>query len=320
MYGTFGFYGFYGASSADYKSQIATAKAKIKDLRKKVWKEKILTYARKQAELAVKAAVNNLRILESKYRKAKRDEVKAKAKAKKKGGAAAPAAAATTLTPEMIAAISALIAQLTAAGVDADAAEEQAKATILPLNLRRTIPRGFFRGVRRAGPRPATDNAYGPSSMRPPALPPTVPRFFRPAPGEYPGPTRTLDPFIPGRGIDPFVPGRGINPFVPGRGIDPYVGGTGLIPQSGAFTFPPGNLTDEDPDILDELDETYEGIVDTVKEYAAKPWVMGLALIGAIMYGPKLLRKAKSLLKANPRRRRRVKRNRMKHNRRRRSR
>lgn len=196
----------------------------------------------------------------------------------------------------VIAKVQAAIQQKIAAGADPDAAEEEAKRTLLPPGLIASFPRGFFRGVRRAGPRPA--------------LPETQIRHFRPMPGELPGPTRDIDPRVFARDIDPRVFARGIDPNPLVRGIDPIVGGTGLIPQAGAFTFPPGNLTDIDPDVLDD---SYEGILDTVKDYAGKPWVMGLALIGAVVYGPKLLRKAKSALKMNPRRRRR------KHNRRRRS-
>lgn len=195
------------------------------------------------------------------------------------------------LTAAQIAMIQRMIQQATAQGADADAAEEDAKARVLPPHLLRAVPRGFFRGVRRAGPRPA--------------LPTTQMKFFNPMPGELPGPTRDIDPVLQQRSIDPLAPARDIDPMPLVRDIDPMVGGTTLVPQNGAFTFPPGNLTDVDPDTLtDGLD----GIVDTVKEYAAKPWVMGLALVGALVYGPKLLRKAKGMLKSNPRRR--VRRNR----------
>ena len=184
-----------------------------------------------------------------------------------------------------------MIQQATAQGRDADEAEEEAKRRVLPPHLIRAVPRGFFRGVRRRGPRPA--------------LPTTQMRYFNPMPGELPGPTRDIDPVLQQRDLDPVLQQRGIDPDPMVRGIDPTVGGTPLIPQSGAFTFPPGNLTDTDPDVLtDGLD----GIVDTVKEYAAKPWVMGLALLGAVLYGPKLLRKLKGGTKKNPRRR--VRRNR----------
>jgi hypothetical protein len=192
-----------------------------------------------------------------------------------------------SLTAAQIAMIQRMIQQATAQGADADAAEEDAKARVLPPHLLQAVPRGFFRGVRRAGPRPA--------------LPATQMKFFTPMPGELPGPTRDLDPVLSQRDIDPRAPARSIDPMPMVRDIDPVVTGTRLIPQDGAFTFPPGNISDVDPDVLtDGLD----GIVDTVKEYAAKPWVMGLALVGALVYGPKLLRKVKGGLKSNPRRRR----------------
>jgi len=226
-------------------------------------------------------------LMESRYLKALELALKA---AKKKGGRKIirprDVARSGSLTPAQTAAIQAMIQQATAQGVDADEAEEAAKARVLPLNLRQSVPRGFFRGVRRRGPRPA--------------LPATQMRYFNPMPGELPGPTRGLDPVLQQRDLDPVLQQRGIDPDPMVRGIDPTVGGTMLIPQNGAFTFPPGNLTDVDPDVLtDGLD----GIVDTVKEYAAKPWVMGLALLGAVLYGPKLLSKLKGGTKKNPRRR-----------------
>lgn len=195
------------------------------------------------------------------------------------------------LTPQQIAMIQALIRQMTAQGADADQAEEAAKRRVLPPQLLMAIPRGYFRGVRRAGPRPA--------------LPPTQQQSYAPMPGELPGPTRDIDPTVQQRPIDPMVQARPVDPVPQVRPIDPNVGGAALVAQAGSFTFPPGNVSDVDPDTLsDGLD----GIVDTVKEYAAKPWVLGLVALGAVLYGPKLLAKAKGMMKKNPRRR--VRRNR----------
>jgi hypothetical protein len=196
------------------------------------------------------------------------------------------------LTAAQVAAIQAMIQRMIAAGADADQAEEAAKARVLPPHLLRAVPRGFFRGVRRAGPRPA-------------GLPTFVEPSYSPMPGELPGPTRDLDPIIRTRDIDPIVRARSIDPDPRVRSLDPVGNNVpllpGLGPQAGSFTFPPGNITDEDPDTMDD---GLDGIVDTVKEYASKPWVMGLAAIGAVLYGPKLLRSLKGGTKKNPRRRR----------------
>jgi hypothetical protein len=202
------------------------------------------------------------------------------------------------LTAAQVAAIQAMIQQMTASGADADQAEEAAKVRVLPPHLLRAVPRGFFRGVRRAGPRPALPTFREPS--------------YAPMPGELPGPTRDIDPLIRTRGIDPIVRDRSIDPMPLVRSIDPAANNIpllpGLGPQAGSFTFPPGNISDVDPDTIQDV-EGLSGVLDTVKEYAAKPWVMGLALLGAVVYGPKLLRKVKGGMKKNPR-----------HNRRRRSR
>jgi len=306
FYGDFGAYGFYGAASDSYRGQIESQKKKIADLRKKVWKEVVFSYGRKQAELAVQKAVVDLRSLESKYRKAKRDEAKYKRDAAKKTKTKAPAAPAASgaLTAAQTAAIQALIQQMTAAGTDADAAEEAAKLRILPPQLIRAIPRGFFRGVRRAGPRPA------PPAQ--PSLPQFSPPSYAPMPGELPGPTRSLDPRIHTRPIDPRIFTRSIDPDPRVRGLDPSGNNMpllpGLGPQAGSFTFAPGNIADAEE--MEEMEGGLDGIVDTVKAYAAKPWVMGLALLGAVLYGPKLLRSLKGGAKKNPRRNRKAKANR----------
>lgn len=197
------------------------------------------------------------------------------------------------LTPAQVAAIQAMIRRMTAAGADADQAEEAAKARVLPPHLLQAVPRGYFRGVRRAGPRPA-------------GLPQFVAPAYAPMPGELPGPTRDIDPLVRTRDIDPIVHARSIDPDPRVRPIDPVVNAMpllpGLGPQAGSFTFPPGNISDVDPDTIQDV-EGLDGILDTVKEYAAKPWVMGLALLGAVVYGPTLLSKAKGMLKKNPRRR-----------------
>jgi len=206
------------------------------------------------------------------------------------------------LTADQVAAIQAMIQRMTASGADADEAEEAAKARVLPPHLLRAVPRGFFRGVRRAGPRPA-------------ALPMFREPSYAPMPGELPEPTRDIDPLIRTRSIDPIVRDRSIDPMPMVRSIDPAANNIpllpGLGPQAGSFTFPPGNLTDVDPDTIMDV-EGLSGVLDTVKEYAAKPWVMGLALLGAVVYGPTLLRKVKGGMKKNPRhnRRRRSRRNR----------
>jgi hypothetical protein len=289
----FGMYGFYGDAVSDLKGQVKAQQQKIKDARKAARKAKIFTAARRQAELAVRKAIIDLRLLRSKLRQAEREARKAK-----KGGKAAPAAtpavstAGGTLTKEHIAAITALIQQLTAQGADADAAEEEAKARVLPPALLAAVPRGFFRGVRRAGPRPV--------------LPPFRPPVYRPMPGELPGPTRDIDPRVFQRDIDPRVFARPVDPRVRQRPIDPFTPTMPLIPQAGSFTFPPGNLSLTDPSLAAEVEadegDDMSGIVDTVKEYAAKPWFLALAGIGALMY----FRRGKkgATPKSNPRRRR----------------
>jgi hypothetical protein len=291
MYGAFG---FYGDAVSDLAGKVKAKRDQIKEARKAVWKTKILTNARRLAELKVRGLTVELRTLQAQLAKAKRDA----RRAKRKGGAAAaaPAAAApssATLTPQQIAAVQALIQQMTAQGADADAAEEEAKRRVLPPALLAAVPRGFFRGVRRAGPRPA--------------LPLTQPRFYRPMPGEFPGPTRPLDPFVAQRDIDPRVFARPIDPIPRVRSVDPFVPSVPLIPQAGAFTFPPGNLSDTDPSLAAEVEadegEDMNGIVDTVKEYAAKPWFLALAGIGALMY-LRRRKKSSASVKSNPRRRR----------------
>ena len=218
----------------------------------------------------------------------------------KAGKSTAVVAQSGALTAAQVAAIQALIQRMTAAGADADQAEEAAKSRVLPPHLLRAIPRGFFRGVRRAGPRPA--------------LPTFAPPAYAPMPGELPGPTRDIDPLVRQRDIDPVVQARSIDPMPMVRSIDPIPNTTpllpGLGPQAGSFTFPPGNISDVDPDTIQDV-EGLDGIFDTVKEYATKPWVLGLAALGAVFYGPKLLRSLKGA-KKNPRhnRRRRHRRNR----------
>jgi hypothetical protein len=276
------------ASVDALEKAIKAKKAKIKKMKAARKKMGFFAPRRRMATAAIIAETRFLRALEAALKTAK-----AGAKARKvtpKTGAAIPTGAA--LTAAQIAAIQRMIQQATAQGADADDAEEEAKRRVLPPHLLRAVPRGFFRGVRRAGPRPA--------------LPTTQPRFYSPMPGELPGPTRDIDPVLQQRGIDPLAPARDIDPMPLVRGIDPVVGGTTLIPQSGSFTVPPGNLTDVDPDTIMDV-EGLDGIVDTVKEYAAKPWVLGLAAVGAFLY----FRKSKSA-KKNPRhnRRRRARRNR----------
>jgi hypothetical protein len=202
------------------------------------------------------------------------------------------------LSPQQVAMIQALIRQMTAQGADADQAEEAAKRRVLPPQLLMAIPRGYFRGVRRAGPRPA--------------LPPTQQMTYTPMPGELPGPTRDIDPTLQQRSIDPMVQARPIDPMPQVRSIDPVPHNVPLVPQAGSFTFPPGNISDVDPDTIQDV-EGLDGIVDTVKEYATKPWVLGLAALGAVFYGPKLLAMFKGKgAKKNPRhnRRRRARRSR----------
>ena len=274
------------ASVTALEKAIKAKKAKIAKMKAARKKMGFFSPRRRFATQQILAEIRFVRAMESALKAAK-----AAAKAGKiVGTKAIPTGAA--LTTAQIAAIQAMIKQATAQGADADEAEEDAKRRVLPPHLLRAVPRGFFRGVRRAGPRPA--------------LPTTQPRFYSPMPGELPGPTRSIDPEIVQRDIDPLVRARSIDPDPMVRGIDPIVGGTHLIPQAGAFTFPPGNLTDVDPDTIVDV-EGLSGIVDTVKEYAQKPWVLGLAAVGAFLY----FRKGKSA-KKNPRhnRRRRARRNR----------
>jgi len=270
---------------AALEKAIKAKKAKIAKMKADRKKMGFFNPRRRVATAAILLEIRTLRAMELALKAAKSGRKVIRPRDVVGGGA---------LTPAQVAAIQAMIARMTAAGADADQAEEAAKVRILPPHLLRAVPRGFFRGVRRAGPRPA--------------LPTTQPQFYTPMPGELPGPTRDLDPVLRQRSIDPLAPARDIDPMPLVRSLDPMVGGTTLVPQAGAFTFPPGNLTDVDPDTIQDV-EGLDGIVDTVKEYAAKPWVMGLALLGAVVYGPTLLRKFKGGMKKNPR-----------HNRRRRSR
>lgn len=294
MYGYFGdldFYGDFGAASDSYKTKIDAQKAKIKKLREKAGKEVVFTYGRKQAELAVRAAVVVLRTLESKYRKAKRDEAQGKGKGKGKGGAAS--SGDSGLTQEQIDQITALVKQLIDAGVDADAAEEQVKARVLPAKARFKYPRGFFRPVLdRRGPRPA--------------LPPRIPPVYRPMPGEFSFNGRPIDPRPFTRVINPRLTGRNLGPFPPGRNIDPMVPqiplllGTGA--QAGSFTFAPGNISDTDPSLDAEIEDDLSGGFDLS---ASNPWVLGGLALAAIYLAPKLFRKGKATtVKSNPRRRR----------------
>ena len=247
--------------------------AKMKDARKKM---PFFSPRRRLATAAILAETRWLRVLEAALKGAKAGRTVIRP--------------SNVLTAAQIAAIQAMIQRMTAAGADAEQAEEAAKARVLPPTLLAAVPRGFFRGVRRAGPRPALPTFREPS--------------YAPMPGELPGPTRDLDPVLRQRDIDPVAPARSIDPDPRVRSIDPIVNAVplraGLGPQAGSFTFPPGNISDVDPDTMDD---GLDGIVDTVKEYAAKPWVMGLALLGAVVYGPKLLSKAKGMMKKNPRRR-----------------
>lgn len=285
MYGYFDDLGYYGDAVSDLKSKIKEQRVKIRDLRKAARKTKILTNARRLAELKVRGALVDLRALQAQLRKAQRDALFAKKGKKPAPAAAAPAAApAGGLTQAQIDQIKAMVKQLTDAGVDADAAEEQVKARVLPPGLRRAFPRRFFRPFDRRGPR---------------SIDPVVQQ-------------RSIDPRLLQRSIDPRIPQVGIDPFVPQVGIDPRVGGRELNIASGAFQFPPGNLADEAELEEMESDVDLSGVLDTVKAYAMKPWVLGLAAIGAVVYGPKLLRKLKGggKLKSNPKRRRKSRRSR----------
>lgn len=276
------------ASVAALEKAIKAKKAKIAKMKAARKKMGFFSPRRRFATSQILAETRFLRAMEAALKAAK-----AGAKARKAaGGRAAPIPTGAALTAAQIAAVQAMIKQATAQGADADDAEEEAKRRVLPPHLLRAVPRGFFRGVRRAGPRPA--------------LPTTQPRFYSPMPGELPGPTRDIDPVLQQRDIDPVVQARPIDPVPLVRAIDPVVGGTHLIPQAGSFTFPPGNISDVDPDTIIDV-EGLDGIVDTVKEYAQKPWVLGLAALGAVLY----FRKSKSA-KKNPRhnRRRRARRNR----------
>ena len=279
MYGAFGFYGDFGAASSDdYKAKVKAQKKKIADLRKKVWKEKIFTYGRKQAELAVKKAVIDLRALESKYRKAKRDEAKGKSKAPAKASTKASTPASTA---DLEALVRQLIEQMKAQGIDEDTAEEAAKERVLPQALRARFPRGYFRGLVRRGPRPAL----------PHSIDPVVPG-------------RSIDPFVPGRSIDPRIQQFSVDPRITQRSLDPFVPSTELNIQSGAFMFPPGNLTDDEDFDSEEMD--LAGMVDTVKAYAQKPLVLAGIGLAALIFGQRFLRKSKAKgYKTNPARRRR---------------
>jgi hypothetical protein len=166
------------------------------------------------------------------------------------------------------------------AGQDADAAEEQAKAEVLLPEARRAYPRGFFRPFARRGPRPARS---------------IDPRIAQ----------RSIDPVISQHSIDPRIFQTSVDPMIPQVSIDPSVPTVSLNASSGAFQFPPANIGPEDEDDYD-----LAGILDTVKGYAQKPLVMGAAAIAAILYGPKLLRAAKGMLKGKSRKSRKSRRRR----------
>jgi hypothetical protein len=85
----------------------------------------------------------------------------------------------------------------------------------------------------------------------------------------------------------------------------PLIPGTGA--QAGSFTFAPGNISDEDPSLDTEIEDDLSGGFDFS---ARNPWVLGGLALAAIYLAPKLLGKGKGTVKANPRRRRKNRRNR----------
>jgi hypothetical protein len=248
MYGYFGDLGFYGDAVSDLKGKIADKRAQIKAARKAVWKTKIFTNARRLAELKVRGLTIELRTLQAQLNKARRDAAVAKRKGVAPAKSAAAAAPATALSQAQIDQIKAMIKQLTDAGVDADAAEEQVTARVLPPGLRRAFPRRFFSPFDRRGPRP---------------IDPVVMQ-------------RPIDPRILQRSIDPRIRQFSIDPRIPQIGIDPRQGGLELNVASGAFQFPPANIADEAELAEMESDADLAGVLDTIKEYAMKPWVLAL--------------------------------------------
>lgn len=284
MYGTFG---AYGDAVSDLQGQIKAAQGKVKALTRKLWKLPLFSRERRLTEIAANKAVLDLRALRVRLSQAKRSVPAA---------AAESAATASGLSAAQQAEIEKLVADAMAQGVDADTAEDAAKARVLPPRLRRAFPRGYFRRVRRAGPRPV--------------LPPTVSPTFRPMPGEFAPPTRDIDPRIMQRSIDPRFVARNLGPFPPGHSIDPVIPQVGLVPglgpQAGSFTFPPGNLTTVDPDSLEDAE--LSGGFDLS---ASNPWVLGGLAVAALYVVPKLFKGKKGgAVKTNPRRRRKHRRNR----------
>lgn len=191
-----------------------------------------------------------------------------------------PAQQASGLTPEQLAEVKQVIAELQARGVSEDQAEEQAKARVLPPHLVRAYPPGYFRGVRRAGPRP---------------VPYTAP-VYRPVPGEF-APAVSIDPMPRGRGIDPRPPGMPVDPIVAARPIDPFVRGVTLPTVGGAFTFPPGNIADAAKMTVDAAKAEEDGEKDTealdgVTEGGGElPWAWIAGGAAALFLLPKLLGK-----------------------------
>lgn len=304
----FGFFGdFGGDADVEYvKDLIEKKKAERRGYLKKMWTSKIFTKERRSYEIKANQARLELKALYKKLRLAKRGEYTkpstsstattttlpglpfAVPTAPKTSGATMPG-----LTAAQRAKIEQIIADMLAKGADADTAEETAKAKVLPPHLVRAYPRGFFRGVRRAGPRPV--------------LPPTVPLAYRPMPGEFAPPSRDIDPLVIQRSIDPRFVARNLGPFPPGMSIDPMVPQVGLVPEQGKFTVPTSEEADMDTDAEEsELSGGFD-----LKSMAANPLVLGGLALAALFVVPKLLGGKKSAsVKSNPRRHRKHRKNR----------
>lgn len=167
--------------------------------------------------------------------------------------------------------------------------ETQVKKILRVPSLRRAYP------LPRRGPRPA--------------LPPfSLPRYS-PMPGQFPGPTRDIDPLVYQRPIDPRFAARDLGPFPPARSVNPVIPQVGLIPglgpQSDSFTVPPGNISDTSVDTLETAAEDAE-LSGGFDLSASNPWVLGGLALAALYVVPKLFKGKKAgAVKTNPRRRRR---------------
>ncbi len=299
MYGDLGFYGAAPAKGAGKKEK--ALRARLKSLQAKLRKAQANLV--KTADFGKRARIN-ANIL--KFRK-QIAQVQAQLVAirtrrafrgSRAGGVAAAAGSSAVVQRGILSAdeealIKQLIEALKARGVDEDVAEEVAKEKVLPPQKRGFFAPGFFRGIRRAGPRPV--------------LPQTRQQYFAPVPGTLPMPTRSIDPTLQQMSIDPRIAQHDIDPFIQQRSIDPQIYQQSLVPQDGSFTFPPGNVSDVDPDTIIDI-EGFGGIVENVKEFVSKPWVLAGLGVAALFYGSKALTRKK--VKSNPKRRR--------HNRRRR--